>query len=316
MPSALTDGKTPFEVQPPWPGAKQSGRRLALARWLTEPNHPLTARVMVNRVWKGHFGQGIVKTVGNFGKLGARPTHPELLDWLAVEFVERGWSLKSLHRLLLTSSAYRQVSLVNDKLLEADPENDLLSRMPLRRLDAEELRDTLLLVSGRLDETPFGRPDDVQVRGDGLVTSTERPNGWRRSVYVRQRRKEVLTVLETFDLPQMNPNCQQRVNSTVAQQALYLTNNAMVRKLAAAFAERVRQETASPAGRIESAFWMALSRPPSQDELRVSREALDALSRQWRDALGAKANPAAASQRALETFCHTMMNSAGFLYVD
>ena len=113
VPSVLTDGKTPFDVKPPWPGAKKTGRRLAFARWLIRPEHPLTARVMVNRIWKHHFGRGIVATLGNFGKAGAPPTHPELLDWLAREFVRSGWSIKAMHRLMVTSSAYRQQSAVS-----------------------------------------------------------------------------------------------------------------------------------------------------------------------------------------------------------
>src|SRR5205085_3392574 len=144
------------------PGAKKTGRRLAFARWLTQPDHPLTSRVAVNRLWKHHFGTGIVKTLGNFGKAGAAPTHPELLDWLAVEFVRQGWSVKAMHRLMMTSSAYRQSSNVTSIMEERDPDNVLLSRMSMRRMDAEVLNDTMLLVSGRLDETRYGVPAPVQ----------------------------------------------------------------------------------------------------------------------------------------------------------
>src|SRR6185369_14493447 len=137
VPSALTDGKTPFAVKPPWPGAHKTGRRLAFAQWLVRPDHPLTARVMVNRIWKEHFGTGIVKTLANFGKAGAAPTHPELLDWLAVEFVRQGWSVKAMQRLMMTSSAYRQSSKVTAADEEKDPDNVLLSRMNMRRMGAE-----------------------------------------------------------------------------------------------------------------------------------------------------------------------------------
>src|SRR5205823_4959428 len=136
VPSVLTDGKTPFEVKPPWPGAKQTGRRLAFTRWLTRPDHPLTARVMVNRLWKHHFGTGIVASLGNFGRAGTPPTHPELLDWLAREFVRRGWSIKAMHRLMVTSATYRQTSLVSRELQASAR---LYSCMPLTRLDAEAL---------------------------------------------------------------------------------------------------------------------------------------------------------------------------------
>jgi hypothetical protein len=161
VPSVLTDGKTPFEVKPPWPGAKKTGRRLALARWLTRPDHPLTARVLVNRLWKLHFGKGIVKTLDNFGKAGARPTHPELLDWLAVEFVRRGWSIKAMHRLMMTSATYWQSSTVTAAHEQLDVDNSLYSRMPLTRMDAESLYDTMLLVAGCLDEARYGPPSPI-----------------------------------------------------------------------------------------------------------------------------------------------------------
>jgi hypothetical protein len=167
VPSVLTDGKTPFEAKPPWPGAKQTGRRLALARWLTKPDHPLTTRVLVNRLWKHHFGTGIVKTLDNFGKTGAQPTHPELLDWLAVEFVRQGWSLKTMHRMMMTSAVYRLSSAVTPAHEKLDPDNALLSRMPLSRLDAESLYDTMLLLADRLDERRYGPADALEVRGDG-----------------------------------------------------------------------------------------------------------------------------------------------------
>jgi hypothetical protein len=199
VPSVLTDGRTPFAVRPPWPGARKTGRRLALARWLIRPDHPLTARVAVNRLWKHHFGTGIVRTLGNFGKAGSPPTHPELLDWLAREFVRSAWSIKAMHRLMMTSAVYRQSSAVTARQKRLDPDNALYSRMPLVRLDAEALYDTLLLVAGRLDDTRFGPPVAVQGRGDGLVTPTANGRGWRRLIYVRQARKQLPTHLETFD---------------------------------------------------------------------------------------------------------------------
>ena len=263
VPSVLTDGKTPFEVKPPWPGAKKTGRRLAFARWLTQPNHPLTARVAVNRIWKQHFGTGIVATLGNFGKAGAPPTHPELLDWLAREFVRQGWSIKAMHRLMMTSSTYRQSSVVSRESQMRDPTNALYSRMPLIRLDAESLYDALLVAAGRLNPTPFGPGDTVQVRSDGMVTPVKTEDGWRRLIYVRQARKQIPTHLENFDFPQMNPNCIARRDSTVAPQALYLLNNGMVEELAAQFARRIRREAGADLARqIERVYLVALSRLP------------------------------------------------------
>jgi cytochrome c553 len=319
VPSVLTDGKTPFEVKPPWPGAKKTGRRLALARWLTRPDHPLTARVAVNRLWKHHFGAGIVKTLGNFGKAGAPPTHPELLDWLAREFVRQGWGLKAMHRLMMTSATYRQSSAVTADRERLDPDNALVSRMPLVRLDAEGLYDTLLLVAGRLDETQFGPAAPVQVRGDGLVTPTGGARGWRRLLYVRLARKQIPTHLENFDYPQMSPNCLERRDSTVAPQALHLLNNGMVRQLAVYFAGRVSREAGEDvAKQVETAYWVALSRPPSAEERKVGVGALSTLADKWAKHLAVSGEPGrdAARRKALATFCHALMNSAGFLYVD
>ena len=271
-----------------------------------QPDHPLTARVLVNRLWKQHFGSGIVPTLGNFGKAGAPPTHPELLDWLAREFVRQGWSIKAMHRLLMTSATYRQSSQVQN-----DAES-LYSRMPLVRLDAEALYDTLLLVAGRLDETPFGPADDVQARADGLVTPVATARGWRRLIYVRQARKQLPTHLENFDFPQMNPNCLERRDSTVAPQALHLMNNGMIHELAERFAQRLAREAGSaPEKRIELAYLIALSRPPDEEERRVGLDALARFTEQW-----AKSNKEAADLKALTSYCHALLNSAAFLYVD
>jgi hypothetical protein len=319
VPSVLTDGKTPFVVSPPWPGATKTGRRLAFARWLTRPDHPLTARVAVNYLWKGHFGTGIVKTPGNFGKAGASPTHPDLLDWLARGFVRQGWSLKTMHRLVMTSSTYRQSSAMTPERAKLDPDNALNSGMPLTRLDAEALYDALLLVAGKLDETRGGPADAVEVRGDGLVTPAESPRGWRRAVYVKQTRKHLPTHLENFDYPQMNPNCIDRRSSTVAPQALHLMNNGMVHHLAEHLANRVSREAgADPAKRIERLYLVALGRPPSDEEKRVGLDALRKLTDEWSrhpDAANTT-DEMEASHRALTTYCHAIVNTAAFLYVD
>jgi hypothetical protein len=315
----LTDGKTPFAVKPPWPGAKKTGRRLALARWLTRPDQPLTARVLVNRLWKHHFGTGIVTTLANFGKAGAPPSHPELLDWLAQEFVRQAWSLKAMHQLLMTSAAYRQASAVTPDHERMDPDNTLYSRMPLRRMDAEELYDSMLLVAGRLNEKPFGPPDPVATRADGLVTPIGTDKGWRRSLYVQQQRKVVVTHLENFDFPQMNPNCVERRDSTVAPQALHMMNNGMIHQLADYFAQRVKKEAGDdPARQLETVYLVALSRPPSSEEREIGLAALADLTARWSENLAhtAKPNPSDAAQRALATFCHSIINSAGFLYID
>ena len=313
VPSVLTDGRTPFVAAPPFPeGTSKTGRRLAFANWLTQPDHPLTSRVMVNRIWHHHFGSGIVRSLENFGNQGSRPTHPELLDWLAVEFVERGWSVKEMHRLIMNSKTYRQSSAVDEERLAKDPENRWFSRMNLRRLDAETLHDSLLAVAGRLDPGAGGPPDPVEIGRDGLVLVKSRESGnWRRSLYALHRRTEMPTMLETFDYPAMGPNCVERSISTVSPQALYLLNNARVRELASSLAAMVESrcdgETGDPVrARIEAAYPIVFGRLPSAEERAAGVEALRALEREW----------SGDEDRALETFCHTLLNSAAFAYID
>jgi hypothetical protein len=312
VPAVLTDGKTPFLAQPPFPGSRSTGRRLAFAKWLIAPENPLTARVMVNRMWARHFGAGIVQSLGNFGRTGTPPTNPELLDWLATEFVRRGWNIKAMHRLMMTSSTYRQGSTVTPTLAKADPDNVFLARMPLKRLQAELLYDSLLIMSGRFDETRYGPPEPVEVRDDGLVTPISTETGWRRAIYVAERRTEVPTLLESFDLPPMGPNCLERNTSTVAIQALHLMNNSMVEKLAELFAERVRKEAGDdPEKQIERAYWIALGRAPAEDERTASVQALRRFMAQEKPQTGVAVN-----EKALASFCHALVNSAAFLYID
>jgi hypothetical protein len=314
VPSVLTDGRTPFVAEPPFPnGTRKTGRRLAFARWLTHPGHPLTARVFVNRVWYHHFGAGLVRSLENFGVKGERPSHPDLLDWLAVEFVGGGWKIKDLHRLLMNSRTYRQSSRVTEEMLERDPQNRLLSRMPLRRLNAEALRDSLLFVSGCLSDSPGGPPDPISVDRDGQVSVVPiGPGRWRRSIYSQYRRTEIPSLMATFDYPVMGPNCVERNVSTVSLQSLLLTNNEHVRELASAFATRVndlQSETDTDEGlveTVETVYQLALSRLPTETERRLGVAALTQLQIEWRGDRHA----------ALETYCHTILNSAAFLYVD
>ena len=184
--------------------------------------------------------------------------------------------------------------------------------MPLSRLDAEALYDTLLFVAGKLDETRFGSPDAVQARPDGLITPAGTERGWRRLIYVRQARKQLPSHLETFDYPSMNPNCVERRDSTVAPQALHLLNNGMIHDLAGKFAARVAREAGNDRGkRIELVYLIALSRPPSETEMKIAREALGRLAEEW-----AKTDKPNAEEKALASFCHAIVNSAAFLYVD
>jgi hypothetical protein len=307
---------TPMEVARPNNGSRTTGRRLSFAKWLTRSNHPLTARVHVNHLWKHHFRHGLVKSLGNFGRSGVPPTHPDLLDWLAREFVDSGWDVKGLHRLIMTSRTYRQSSAQNERHETRDPGNDLLSRFPLKRIEAEVLRDTLLLVAGRLDETPFGPADEVEVQRDGLVTSVGTENGWRRSVYIQYRRRQNLTILENFDLPQMNPNCLERKDSTVAPQALHLMNNAMVRQLARSLAERLIREARNDSLRqIEELYRITLSRFPSPEESTLAQTTRARLLTEWKRHTE-ESPPPDAEIKSLADLCHVLINSAEFIYVD
>jgi mono/diheme cytochrome c family protein len=312
VPSVLTDGRTPFFSEPARPGTRATGRRLALARWVTRPDHPLTARVLVNRLWRYHYGRGIVETLDNFGQTGSRPSHPELLGWLATEFVQAGWSLKHMHRLMMTATTYRQSSRLQPEHERLDPDNRLISRMPLRRMEAEVLRDTILLAAGKLDEARFGPADPTEPHDDGLVTEPGSERGWRRSIYVRQRRTAIPTILESFDLPQMSPNCTNRLESFVSPQALQLKNDAWVESLAESFARRLRAEAgAEPDAQIERAYVQAVSRPPTDEESRLGRSALEDLTAVW-----SKAGAKEPEIQALTDFAHALFNSAAFLFID
>jgi hypothetical protein len=248
-------------------GNKTSGRRLALARWLTDPQNPLTARVQVNRMWALHFGRGLVPTVANFGRAGAKPSHPELLDWLACEFIDQKWSMKQLHRLIMTSAAYRQSSAIDEPRKKYDPNNELLSRWKPRRLEGEAVRDTALAVAGKLSEERFGPPAQVIPKGDGSVDTADDAQGNRRSVYLIVRRSKHLTLLDLLDVPMMEVNCPQRPLSTVPLQALALLNSPFSERNAAAFAARILKEGgATDEARIAYAFRLAFTREPRPEE--------------------------------------------------
>lgn len=309
VPAALNSERIPFNPQPPFPGGTpKTGRRLAFARWLTDPRHPTTARVFVNRLWQHHFGTGLVSTPDNFGRQGTPPTHPQLLDWLALRLIRDGWSIRSMHRLIVTSRTWRQSSTVTPLHQERDPQNRLLSRMPLRRVDAETLRDSLLTVAGRLSTEAGGLPDPVLVDTSGAAAVLPREDGnWRRSIYVLHRRTEMPTLLSAFDYPVMGPNCQVRSVSSTALQPLLLANSAELRELAASFAARVQRTIQEMGGNpVETASRIAFGRRPTAEEQQVGEAALEQLSAAW----------SGDRQRALEVYCHILFSSAAFLYVD
>ena len=321
VPSVLKEGISPYKIMKPVWTTDTSGRRLSLAHWLIQPNHPLTARVIVNRVWQNHFGRGLVETPGNFGKTGSRPSNPELLDWLATEFVRQGWSLKKLHRLVMTSTAYRQSSFDGPAQQAADPDDVLLSRFPLRRLDAEAIRDSILKVAGRLDERPFGPAEEIEVTPEGEVISMPSKVGYRRSIYLLQRRSLPLTLLELFDSPRMDPNCVRRVQSTVPTQALELWNSEMLRENSRYMAGRIIDVAGEDVEReIELVYKTALTRWPTDEERKLAFRSVDQLTKDWLEHLNQEVPPepkiGKAHWLALSTFCHAILNSAEFIYID
>jgi uncharacterized protein DUF1553/uncharacterized protein DUF1549/cytochrome c len=310
-------------VRPPDAQGKTSGYRLAFAHWLTSRDHPLTARVMVNRVWQQHFGKGIVETPENFGKLGAAPTHPELLDWLAVDFMKNGWTLKRLHRLIMTSSVYRQSSHqpAEDEATLAkkvDPDNHLLWRMNLLRLEAEVIRDSVLAASGKLDRTSGGPAIMLSPRPEGLQTVSDKdstPNAkYRRSLYLLARRNYPLEFLQVFDFPVIQVNCTRRINSATPLQSLTMLNDEFMVEGGKSLAERILAAgEQTPARWIETAYLLALSRRPTSAELKICAESLEKQKQLY---LNANTEPKQAAKAALGTFCQMLMGTNEFLFVD
>jgi hypothetical protein len=301
--AVATVGTPPTEI-PPSDG-RTSGRRRALGEWIGSAQNPLTARVIVNRVWHHHFGRGIVATLDNFGKMGDAPTHPELLDWIAVEFMNRGWSLKQLHRLVMTSDAYQMSSeFDNATNTKNDPENRYLWRFHPRRLEAEIVRDSMLAVSGNIDLSIGGRPVFPHVPEDILKTQAhgkwENPHDSatvrRRSVYVYQRRSLPFPMFETFDHPDMNVSAGARNVSTVPTQALTLLNNPFVLLQADTLAERVAREAPGDlAAQIGLAYQYALARPPTDTERSIALDMLE--------------------ENSLADLTHVLLNLSEFLYL-
>ena len=290
-----------------------TGLRLAFAEWLTSPDHPLAARVIVNRFWQHHFGKGIVDTPGNFGATGSSPTHPELLDWLAVEFMREGWSAKWFHKLVMTSTVYRQTSQRVRGGRSADPENRLLWRMNLRRLDAEALRDSVITVSGQVDLSVGGAPVMLKVTPAGLQTVTSQN---RRSIYLLARRSNPATFMQVFDYPVIDVNCTRRSTSATPLQSLTMINSEFLTDSAGHLARRVASlagDDASLPKKIDTAYRLALSRVASDNEARIAQELIQQLKLLYENSGVASED---ALMRSFENFAHMLLCSNEFLYVD
>ena len=302
LPTVLVDKQPPF----PPPGAYTSRRRLTLARWIASPHNPLTARVIVNRVWQGHFGEGLVRTPNDFGVMGQAPTHPELLDWLAATFIENGWSLKKLHRLILTSNTYQMSKRSNAAYAAKDPENQHLWRFPVKRLEVEAIRDAILTVSGRLNPAMNGPSMYPEVPKEALAGNSDPDKIWRpfveteasrRTVYAHIKRSFVVPLLETLDLCDTTRPADKRQVTTVAPQALMLFNGEFVNRRAKYFADRLRREGGNdPAKQIERAYLLALGRRPTPAEQSMMAEFV--------------------RRESLDQLCRVVLNLNEFVYVD
>jgi hypothetical protein len=289
----------------------QSGR-IQFAQWITDPQHPLTSRVIVNRVWRWHFGQGLVRTPDNFGLLGEEPTHPELLDWLARRFAVTGWSIKELHRLILLSSTYRQSDRPQPGVAEKDPENRLLGRMPVRRLEAEAIRDALLAASGQLDRMPGGSLVAVKNRAfffDHTSKDMTTYTSHRRSLYLPVVRNHVYDVLRLLDFPDPAVSSGDRSTSTTAPQALLMMNSEIVVEAANALADRLADlQEGDDAARIVALYRLAYSREPTSREIDADLQFLREMERP----------PGTANPKNLDAWtalCQTVLSANEFIYV-
>ena len=298
----ITNGNPPTEI--PRPDGRTSGRRLALAQWIASPQNPMTARVIVNRLWQKHFGRGIVATLENFGKMGEPPTHQDLLDWMAIELMNRGWSIKQINKLMIMSDAYQMASAFDDAGDSTnDPGNLYVWRFRPQRLEAEIVRDSMLAAGGNINLEIGGEPIFPYIPKDILasqyrgkwVNTPEGPAAWRRGVYVYQRRSLPYPMFDTFDHPDMNVTAGARNVSTVPTQALTLLNNPFVLSEAAFLAERVSRQASDPRAQVELAYRMALARPATETEIAIGMDLI--------------------RKQSLASFSHVVLNLDEFLYM-
>jgi hypothetical protein len=291
---------------------------LQFAQWLVQPDHPLTARVMVNRLWRWHFGRGLVRSVDNFGKLGERPTNQPLLDWLAVECVRSGWSMKAMHRLMMQSSAYRMSTQFDERSATADPENLLYWRFERRRLEAEEVRDALLAVSGRLDTALGGTTitfrEREYVTGTGSRKTTY--DSVRRTVYLPVLRSAMYDVLQAFDFAYPSTLEGNRASTTVAPQALFMMNGELVTESVTALAKSLlNRSDQDDTARVQSAYARVLGRPAEKHEIERALRLVAAVERQLA-ATGSDATSATIRIAAWQSLCRVLVASNEFIYVE
>jgi hypothetical protein len=294
--------------------ASESGRR-ELANWLIDPRHPLTSRVFVNRVWRWHFGRGLVATPDNFGLLGEAPSHPELLDWLARRFIDGGWSLKALHRLILLSSTYQQSSTPNPATAARDPENRLFGRADVRRLEAEAVRDAILAVSGQLDPTMGGTLLKIKNRGyffDHTSKDLTDYNSPRRSLYLPVVRNNLYDVFQLLDAPDAAIPTGDRATTTVAPQALLMLNSDFVMQAATDLAGRLLSADGTDDERMRRMYAIAFGREATADELIENRKFLADLDQSL---TAGEADAGKRQRQAWNVLCHVIVAANEFIYV-
>lgn len=302
--------------------AKTTGRRRQLADWIADKNNPLTARVAVNRIWQHHFGEGLVRSPNNFGFTGERPTHPQLLDWLASEFIDSGWSVRHIHKLILTSQTWRQSSLHPKaaEYAERDSANKFWWRANRRRLDAESLRDSMLAASGELDLRVGGEGFKPSISSEALEGFSRKDAVWnaspaeeqrRRSLYIYVSRSLMPPMMTAFDQCDTTLPCGQRDVTTVPTQALAMINNEFVHGRSETLAARILTSASTHAEQIEFAWEFALARKPTNDERQLATQHLKSQIENFRSA-----DAASADKRALASLCHVLLNSNEFLYID
>ena len=293
------------------PSEKMGSGRLELARWLTRPDHPLTARVMVNRIWQRHFGRGIVTTPSNFGSTGALPTHPSLLDYLARRFVNSGWSVKQMHREIILSSTYQMDSIPSTKQIAIDPDNALFSRFNRRRMDVEEIHDGMLLIDDTLDVTMGGTLQkgfgtDGENSYKRLSINPDKIN--RRAVYVPLRRANLPTLLNLFDFGDATTSQGRRAETNIAPQALFMMNSDFVAKRAGNLASNLLEDKRTASERMERAYLIILNRQPDKDEIDVGLSYVGNLT--------GEPNAIFSEKEAWSSFCRILLASNNFIYVD
>ena len=312
----------------PAPAIGESGSgRLQLARWIVDPANPLTSRVAVNRIWIGHFGRGIVATPSNFGTRGARPTHPELLDWLARRFMDDGWSVKEMHRLVMNSATYRMGGTGSGQAMEIDPENSLLWHQAPRRLEAEPIRDAILAVGGDLDLTIGGsllRSGNFGYVTNDQSNSNERYDSSRRALYLPVIRNDMYPLFSTFDYTDASVPIDSRASTVVAQQALFMLNSELVGSQSERLARRLLEDAdLTDAERVVLAYEICFSRPPRPEEVLRATAFLERVlatggrtrSQSWPPAMG---EPEMIDERlhAWRNLCQVLMASNEFIYIQ